>query len=1455
MKKTLLAATARRQSLCLTVLLALFLTHLSAQNTASSYLFTGSAETYTEITGGTVIAAESAGHIDGGAYSNNALPFSFVYRGAGYNAISIASDGFIAFGTTVSNSSLPISGNSTTQNVAVAFARDLEGIDGAATTDIRLKILGTAPNRTAVIQWKGFQRYTSGTTANGDNLNFQIRLEETTNIIRFVYNVTSTNTTSVTVQIGLKGGTSSDNHNRTTTSNWAATTKGTLTTASCTYSSTILPASGYTFKFAAPDCSTVTLAGGGASASASTVCSGGSTSVTLAGASSASGLSYLWEQSTNAGVDWTAAANTNNLATYTATPTVPTRYRCGLTCSLSIPAPTSITGTATGDVSPVAVVGGTTTVSANPACLGADVTLSTTGTSTGAGQTFQWESSPNGMDWADIAGATLSSRTVAGGNTATTHYRLKVSCGMTSEYSTPLVVMLASAPTYTALPYAQTFEGTWADNCSTRDVPEPSVLNSPISGNASWRRDDDGASGSWTSLSSYAYTPAGALLTARSARFHSGSTSAGIKGTLSFLVDCSASSGANEVAFWNINTSGSDLLKVFVSTDGGANFTQLGTNLGVTAAWTLRAFGFTSTSATTIVKFEATADFGSTDIGLDEVKIRTSGADVGVSALVAPTTSSCPSSAATVTVKLKNFSTSILDLALTPVTITTTATGVNPATFSPVVVNTGTIAAGATQDVVISTTHSMSNLGASTFSSVASVTGDIDATNDAMPAAISTVSKGAITSAAAGDWNDLATWAASTCGTTSIPSAAEPVTIGHAVTVNGAAACAQLTIATAGTISLTGGALSVGRVATGGNAVLQVSNGGTLTLADAAGVLNVAGRVLLKAGSTFNMSAGSIYIDPNDGTAAGSVASGSDIFEIGEGSSVAQAMAVTGGSIYFLDPPFAGSANTVSIKQTISNGFYTWVGSLVHFGFAGLSSGNITTSNYRVDGFVNSSRLLLGDVRISSAVPLFSSSSTSNGSYVGGNLTVDAGSELTDGGQEGWVVAGNVINNGTITTSGSEGFKFRSAGITTGTTIGETTSPNAQAISGAGVWRNSSTARTADVARLVVANTNPAGVTIPQDFQVSGTLELVAGKMNMGTNTLTVGTSAASTGTITTTAGWVMGKIKKWLGAATGTQTLAVGNGANGKKVAINFTTAPTTGGTLTGEFKMSAPGGVAPTGIEAISDNGYWSVEASGITGGTYTITADATGLQANAGGLGSLAPASLRLLKRSTSADAWALEAGAQTPTALTAVAITGLTSFSEFAIGAVANGVLPVEFNYIKARNDGNSNLVEWATASERNTKDFLLERSNDGARNWEVIEARAANGNIQKESVYSARDNAPSCVSYYRLRARDRDAKETVSEIVSVSRACGKFAILNSFPNPTNGFTEVSFEVTQDVQVSALVFDIMGRTVANFNFDANTGLNKLPIDLSSQASGTYTLVLSDGTNRKVQRIVKK
>ncbi len=267
---------------------------------------------------------------------------------------------------------------------------------------------------------------------------------------------------------------------------------------------------------------------------------------------------------------------------------------------------------------------GTTLASATAICPGSTVNLSLQGASFGTGLTYQWQQSTDGTTYTDIAGATNLTYTTPA-LMATRYYRARLTCSGQAATSTPVHVTVG-ATTYASLPVVESFENTWLSRCNTREVPNSNWSNTPAAGNNSWRREDDGSSAGWVSPTSWSYSPTGSQGT-HSARFHSGQASSGSVGTLDLFVNLSQA-GGKQLFFDYLNTTGSDSLTIHVSTDGGASFGPALLRLGVsgtsTTGFSSRFLLLNTTSATAVIRFRGRADFGVTDIGLDNIRLESS---------------------------------------------------------------------------------------------------------------------------------------------------------------------------------------------------------------------------------------------------------------------------------------------------------------------------------------------------------------------------------------------------------------------------------------------------------------------------------------------------------------------------------------------------------------------------------------------------------------------------------------------------------------------------------------------------------------------------------------------------------------------------------------------------------------------------------------------------------------
>jgi Secretion system C-terminal sorting domain len=198
------------------------------------------------------------------------------------------------------------------------------------------------------------------------------------------------------------------------------------------------------------------------------------------------------------------------------------------------------------------------------------------------------------------------------------------------------------------------------------------------------------------------------------------------------------------------------------------------------------------------------------------------------------------------------------------------------------------------------------------------------------------------------------------------------------------------------------------------------------------------------------------------------------------------------------------------------------------------------------------------------------------------------------------------------------------------------------------------------------------------------------------------------------------------------------------------------------------------------------------------------------------------------------------------------TGVASFSGGTGVGLESAILAVEYTSINAQAKGSINEVSFATATEKDVKEFAIERSSDN-KAWTVIGTKAAIGGTTA-AAYSFTDNAPATLSYYRVRSIEANGNGQISKVVAVKRNGGKLALIGVSPVPTSEGVNVDFSTGKTNKVSVIVTDIVGKVVKTETFTTTEGANSIRLNLSNLAQGTYIMTLNDGETMATQRLVK-
>ena len=393
---------------------------------------------------------------------------------------------------------------------------------------------------------------------------------------------------------------------------------------------------------------------------------------------------------------------------------------------------------------------------------------------------------------------------------------------------------------------------------------------------------------------------------------------------------------------------------------------------------------------------------------------------------------------------------------------------------------------------------------------------------------------------------------------------------------------------------------------------------------------------------------------------------------------------------------------------------------------------------------------------------------------------------------------------------------------------------------------------------------NPAGVTLQSDLTINNELILTNGLLTTSSSgsgllAMTAATPSVVGGSSTS---FINGPLARVTTGAVNNLVFPVGkagtNGAQNYRPITLSTTSQTNAVTYVGEQLETPPTQNVTSPLTRVSFRRYFSVTPSVAPAGTG-FSANITLSFGEDDFVNFPADPTFVIAKRNQP-TAWA-NIGRATTNATTGAANGGrpvsgtltsgpFSSFSDFALASTSTtapfpGInpLPVELTRFGARAQPGSVALDWATASEKNSERFEVERSADGT-SFQAVGTVKAQGTSTSAHAYTFLDVRPLAgQAYYRLRQVDADGTAAYSPIAAVSRN----AAIAIYPNPTSDF------VTLPAGLGAVRYRVLnglGQTVAS---GLAAGGDRL--DLSALPKGAFFLELSDTAGRRTQRLMRQ
>ena len=626
-----------------------------------------------------------------------------------------------------------------------------------------------------------------------------------------------------------------------------------------------------------------------------------------------------------------------------------------------------------------------------------------------------------------------------------------------------------------------------------------------------------------------------------------------------------------------------------------------------------------------------------------------------------------------------------------------------------------------------------------------------------------------------------------------------------------------------GTITLTGGTLRIGdNSGTGG---LKYEKPGSFNprLDVQSGELDIYGGLTYKSGAgtsplVFSISGGTVLLN------CGSTGTAGPVFNINDVSG--SSCTITDGTIVLVSPNTTGTS-VADAMLCGTNGTVSVTSGVIQFGNDNTADGatfsftpvtNMTWPNIYISGLSGYNISLHPSASNTADIKAISI-------HIDPDKTFDVRSVSgTTGDSRSLTLTGNVDGMNSILCDGL--FEGRSGVL-------NLQGGEGQQISGNG---------TMSVNDLTV--NNASGFSLGMNVTVDGTLNLTDGVIYSSSSALL---TVSETGDITgaSVASYIDGPLNMRL-ASSGASALTFPVGKNGayRPVTINVSHSTSSSVDYQVEVIAANPRDLnysLPGTIDRVSAVRYLQVDRSGasnLVSATVNMSYDSDD--------GVTDPSNLRLLQFDGTSS-WTDLGGTGTGSGSGSGSITSAafsTMTQKFALGNANGGgnPLPVSWLSFTANREESIVLLDWATASEKNTDYFEVERSTNGHEFTAIGRLQAA-GNSLDVQEYSFADLAPQDGTlYYRIRQVDIDAQFSFSgiRVVNPIQAHDGFMV---YPNPVNDAAiSIDTKGNWDEEVQVEIVDAQGKLLYSTSFDSQDGV--YTFKPASVPSGTAALMrLSD------------
>ncbi|HNL17437.1 MAG TPA: T9SS type A sorting domain-containing protein, partial [Chitinophagales bacterium] len=196
--------------------------------------------------------------------------------------------------------------------------------------------------------------------------------------------------------------------------------------------------------------------------------------------------------------------------------------------------------------------------------------------------------------------------------------------------------------------------------------------------------------------------------------------------------------------------------------------------------------------------------------------------------------------------------------------------------------------------------------------------------------------------------------------------------------------------------------------------------------------------------------------------------------------------------------------------------------------------------------------------------------------------------------------------------------------------------------------------------------------------------------------------------------------------------------------------------------------------------------------------------------------------------------------------------ITDYSPYTLGTISKAnPLPIELKSFTAKCIENEKAqLNWITASERNSANFIIEKSLDAIHFYPIGTVQAA-GNSISELHYQFIDELPNDKAYYRLKQIDLDNKENIHPVIYTK--CG--STINGIQVYYAGNNQIHADI-QTNKTEEYIFNLYqtdGKLIFHDSKVILEGKRKVILLQNQLAKGIYLLQVINGENMQTKKII--